>query len=182
MLLAVLAQAQPLTFDVWTWLFESINVLVIMLFLYKFLWQPLQKVMGERESFVENQLEHAKTSRAEAERLLEQYQARMREAQQEAEAIIKTATAKAEEAGQRILREAEEEAQRTLERAKTEIAREREKALAAIRDEVTGLVVLATGRLIGKTLTDEDHKRLVQQFVDEVAAAQASASETGDAQ
>ena len=44
MLLTVLAQAQsqPLTFDVWTWLFQSINVLIIMLLLYKFLWQPLQ--------------------------------------------------------------------------------------------------------------------------------------------
>lgn len=185
MLQAVLAQAQPLTFDFWTWLFESINVLIIMLLLYKFLWRPLQKVMHEREQFVENQLEHAKASRAEAERLLEQYQARIREAQQEAETIIKTATEKAEEAGQRIIREAEAEAQRTLERAKIEIAREREKALAAIREEVTGLVVLATGKLIGKTLTEEDHKRLIQQFVDEVAAARADASggaKMGDAQ
>lgn len=185
-MLTVLAQAQPLTFDFWTWFFQSINVLVIMLLLYKFLWQPLQKVMNEREQFVENQLEHAKTSRAEAERLLEQYQAQMRQAQQEAEAIIKAATEQAEETSQRIIREAEEQAERTLERAKAEIAREREQALAAIRDEVTGLVILAAGKLIGKTLTEEDHKRLVQQFVDEVATARADtpggAAEMGDAQ
>lgn len=172
-MLTVLAQSQPLTFDVWTWLFQSINVLIIMLLLYKFLWQPLQSVMNKREQFVEDQLEHAKTSRAEAERLLEEYQTRMRQAQQEAEAVIKAATEKAEEAAQRIRREAEEEAERTLERARTEIARERERALAAIRDEVTGLVVLAAGRLIGKTLSEEDHKQLVQQFVDQVAAAEA---------
>lgn len=189
MLLTVLAQAQsqPLTFDFWTWLFQSINVLVIMLLLYKFLWQPLQAVMNKREKFVEDQLSHAETSRAEAERLLEEYQARMREAQQEAEAVIKAATEKAEEAGQRIMREAEEEAERTLERARTEIAREREKALTAIRDEVTGLVVLAAGKLIGKTLTEDDHKHLVQEFVDQVAAAEAKKpagdkSQIGDVQ
>lgn len=189
MLLTVLAQAQsqPLTFDFWTWLFQSINVLVIMLLLYKFLWQPIQAVMNKREKFVEDQLDHASTSRAEAERLLEEYQARMREAQQEAEAVIKAATEKAEEAGQRIVREAEEEAERTLERARTEIAREREKALTAIRDEVTGLVVLAAGKLIGKTLSEDDHKHLVQEFVDQVAAAEANkpgsdAAQIGDAQ
>ena len=186
-MLTVLAQSQPLTFDVWTWLFQSINVLIIMLLLYKFLWQPLQSVMNKREKFVEDQLEHAKTSRAEAERLLEEYQARMRQAQQEAEAVIKAATEKAEEAGQRIIREAEEEAERTLERARTEIAREREKALTAIRDEVTGLVVLAAGKLIGKTLTEDDHKHLVQEFVDQVAAAEAKKpagdkSQIGDVQ
>src|SRR5690606_4569573 len=164
---------QTCALPIWTWLFQSINVLIIMLLLYKFLWQPLQSVMNKREQFVEDQLEHAKTSRAEAERLLEEYQTRMRQAQQEAEAVIKAATEKAEEAAQRIRREAEEEAERTLERARTEIARERERALAAIRDEVTGLVVLAAGKLIGKTLSEEDHKQLVQQFVDQVAAAEA---------
>lgn len=189
MLLTVLAQAtsQPLTFDVWTWLFQSINVLIIMLLLYKFLWQPIQAIMNKREKFVEDSLEHAATSRAEAERLLEEYQARMREAQQEAEAVIKAATDKAQEAGQRIMREAEEEAERTVTRARAEIAREREKALAAIRDEVTGLVILAAGKLIGKTLSEDDHKHLVQEFVDQVAAAKTNrpegdGAELGDAQ
>ncbi|OUM87418.1 hypothetical protein [Caldibacillus debilis] len=63
------------------------------------------------------------------------------------------------------------------------IAREREMAVAAIREEVANLVVLAAGKLIGKTLTAEDHKRLVQQFVDEVAAgAQGAQAGPGDVQ
>lgn len=178
------AASQPLTVDVWTWLFNSINVLVIMLLLYKFLWKPIQAVMAQREEFVENSLAHAAESKAEAEQLLAQYQEQMRAAQQEAQSVIEDATEKAKAAGERIVREAEEEAAKTLSRAKAEIDRERDKALSAIRDEVTSLVVLATGKLIGRTLTDADHRHLVQEFVDQVAAgdSEAAGEQIGDVQ
>jgi len=179
MLLTVLAAvaaeghgpSQPLTFDVWTWLFQSINVLVIMLLLYKFLWRPVQGIIQKREEFIETSLNKAAESRAEAERLLSEYQAKMKAAQAEAQATIEDAVKRAEEARQRILKQAEEEAEQTLARARADIAREREQAVAAIREEVANLVVLAAGKLIGKTLTADDHKQLVREFVDQVAAA-----------
>ncbi|HEY8496962.1 MAG TPA: F0F1 ATP synthase subunit B [Limnochordales bacterium] len=191
MLLTVLAAAaaeghgpsQPLTFDVWTWLFQSINVLIIMLLLYKFLWRPVQGIMHKREEFIETSLRKAAESRQEAERLLAEYQAKMQQARAEAQATVEDAVRKAEEARQRILQQAEQEAEQQLARARADIAREREMAVAAIREEVANLVVLAAGKLIGKTLTAEDHKRLVQQFVDEVAAgAQGAQAGPGDVQ
>lgn len=177
------AASQPLTVEIWTWLFNSINVLVIMLLLYKFLWKPIQTVMAQREEQIENSLSHAAESKAEAERLLAQYQEQMRAAQQEAQAVIAEATEKAQAVAERIAREAEEEAAKTLSRAKAEIDREREKALSAIRDEVTSLVILATGKLLGRTLDEADHRHLVQQFVDQVAAGEVdTAEEAGDVQ
>lgn len=178
------AGSQALSFDVWTWLFQSINVLVVMLLLYKFLWKPLQAMMAEREEFVENSLSHAAQSREEAEKLLAQYEEQMRTAQEEAQAVIAEATEKAQQAAERISREAQEEAAKTFNRAKAEIEREREKALSAIRDEATNLVVLATGKLIGRTLNADDHRHLVQQFVDEVAAGdvEGQTEQAGDVQ
>lgn len=171
------AVSQPLTVDVWTWLFNSFNVLVIMLLLYKFLWKPIQTVMAEREELIENSLAHAADSKAEAEKLLAEYKQQMQSAQQEAQAVIAEATEKAKAAGERIVRDAEEEAAKTFARAKAEIDREREKALSAIRDEVTSLVILATGKLIGRTLTDDDHRHLVEEFVDQVAAGETAAAD-----
>lgn len=188
MLLTVLAAVaegptQPLTFDIWTWLFQSINVLVIMLLLYKFLWRPVQGIIHKREEFIETSLSKAAESRAEAERLLAEYQAKINEARQEAQSIVDDAVKKAEEARQRIVREAEQEAEENMARARADIARERERAVAAIREEVANLVVLAAGKLIGKTLTPEDHKHLVQEFVDQVAAAEGEQQQrSGDVQ
>ena len=50
-------------------------------------------------------------------------------------------------------------------KAKEEIAAEREKALAAIRDEVATLAVLAAGKVIGRAINKEDHEALIQEFV-----------------
>lgn len=185
MLLTALATVnQPLSFDIWTLIFQSANVLVIMLVLYKFLWQPLQAMMEEREQTIEDSLNHAAESKAEAERLLEEYETRMREAHTEAAAIVDEATAKAEAAAQRIAKQAEEEAEQTMTRAREEIERERQKAVASLREEMTGLVVLAAGKVIDKTLDEEDHKQLVRQFVDDVAATDSAGADEqiGDVQ
>ena len=72
--------ANPVSFDLWTLIFQSINVLVVMGVLYFLLFKPVAGIMQKREEFVENQLAHAATSREEAERLLAEYQAQIKNA------------------------------------------------------------------------------------------------------
>jgi len=171
---ATAAGANPLSFDLWTFIFQAINVLIVMFVLYKALWGPLSKVIADREQFVETSLNRAAEAKDEAEKLLAQYQEQLRNAEREARAVVEQATRSGDEARQRIIAEAEAEAQRMVERAKTEIAREREKALAQIREEVAGLVMLATHKVLGRAMTDEDHRALILDFVDEVQASMGS--------
>ena len=48
--------ANPVSFDLWTLIFQSINVLVVMGVLYFLLFKPVAGIMKKREEFVENQL------------------------------------------------------------------------------------------------------------------------------
>lgn len=166
---AAAAGANPLSFDFWTFLFQAINVLIVMFVLYKFLWGPLSKIINEREQFVEDSLARAAAAKEEAEQLLARYQEQLRQAEREAQSVVERATQAGEQARQRIMAEAEQEAEKMLERARVEIARERERALAQIREEVAGLVLLATHKVVGRSLTHEDHKALIYDFVDEVS-------------
>lgn len=157
--------ANPVSFDVWTLIFQSLNVLVVMGVLYFMLFKPVAGIMKKREEFVENSLAHAAQSKQEAERLLAEYQAQLRGARDEAQQIIEKATRDAEEYSRKRREEADQEAQAMLEKAKTEIALEREKALSAIREEVATLAVLAASKVIGRALNQEDHEALIRDFV-----------------
>lgn len=172
------AGANPLSFDFWTFLFQALNVFIVMFVLYKMLWGPISKIIEERERFVEDSLAKATAAKEEAEGLLARYQEQLRQAEREAQSVVERATKAGEEARQRMIAEADAEAQKMLERARVEINREREKALAEIREEVTGLVMLATQKVVGRALTDEDHKALVRDFVAQVDKADADGDST----
>lgn len=174
------AGANPLSFDFWTFVFQAVNVLIVMFVLYRFMWGPLSKIIQEREEHIENSIERANAAKSEAEELLARYKEQLRQAEREAQSIVERATKAAEDARQRIMSEANAEAEKMLERARVEIAREREKALEEIRDEVAGLVMLATYKVVGRALTDEDHQALVRDFVARVDGQTSGAARRAD--
>lgn len=168
MALVPLAADNPISIDLSTFIFQAINVLVVILVLYFLLFKPLGGLMEKRTQFVEGSLAEAKSQREEAQKLLAQYQEQLQNAQAEARDIVSQATREAEDVARIRRKEAEAETQRLLERAKAEIENERQKALASIRDEVTSLTLLVAERVIGRELNQDDHKRLVQDMLTDI--------------
>jgi F-type H+-transporting ATPase subunit b len=161
--------ANPVSFHLWTFILQAINVLVVLGGLYVLLFRPLGAIMAKREEYVENTLSNAASARTEAERLLAEYQARMKSVEEEAQTLLDNAARAAEEYERKRKSEADAEYEQMIAKAKIEIEAERQKALAAIRDEVGTLVVLAAGRLIGRVINEEDHRELVRDFVTKVS-------------
>lgn len=171
------AGANPLALDIWTFLWQALNVLIVMAVLYKMLFKPLGGLMERRTQAVEEALANAKAQREEAERMFADYQEQIKNAQAEAREIVGKATREAEEYSRRRRDEVEAEAERMLERAKTEIESERQKALASIRDEVTTLTIAVAERVIGRELNSDDHSRLVREMLTEVESRDLKAGE-----
>ena len=70
---------------------------------------------------------------------------------------------------QELKQKAEEESRRTVEAARKEIEAERERAVQSVRNEVASLVVAATEKVIGETLDDDKHRKLIEKAIAEVA-------------
>lgn len=149
---------------VWT----VVNFLVLLWLLNKYLFKPLLKVVSDREQEIENNLQRAAADRAEAERLRREFAEQVQGAQRQAQSIVAEATRGAQAEADRILNEAREKAAAELARAQEAIQVEKERALAELRAEVASLAVAVAGRVIERSLTDEDHTRLAQKFVEEV--------------
>lgn len=166
------APANPVSFDLWTFIFQAANVLIIMFLLYKMLFKPLGGLMQQREEFVENSLSQARATKEEAHKLLAEYKEQRARAESDAQKIVEKATKDAEEYGRRIRLQADEDAEKALEKAKVDIARARDRALAEIRDEVATLAILAAGKVIGRAINEDDHRSLVREFVDKAGELQ----------
>ena len=163
---------EALGFHPMTFLFQAINVSVIVLVLYKFLWKPLIQSMANREEKIEGDLREAASAREKAEEIIASYQQKIDLADQEAQAILERAAKMAESNRMEMIALAREEAARALEQSRVDIEKEKRAALAAIRSQAADLVVMAAGKVLARTLTSGDHEHLLREALTEVERLQ----------
>lgn len=163
---------EALNFNIWSFLFNAVNLLIVIGVLYILAYKPVTNVLLEREEKIEGAIEDAAKSQKEAKELLAKYEAQIKEAKNEAQQIIAKATKIGEEMGEEIVAKAGQEANKTLAKAKAEIEGEKLKALAEIKGEISTLVILAAGRVIERELSVTEHERLIQDFLSKAGELQ----------
>jgi len=145
----------------------SLNFLVFAVLLYWLFGAPLSKMLAARRARIEQGLKDAEEARlaresAETERL-----AAIQEARREANDILVRAQKVADDSRQRDLAATREELERIRQRATEDIAAEKQRALVELRREVADLALQAASRVVGETMTDQRHRRLVEEFLAE---------------
>ena len=145
-----------------------INFLVLVAILNKFLYKPLLGMLETRKQEIRNKYDEAEAARSEAVKMKEEYTREMQNARREAQEIITKATKLAEDSKSQILSEARDESAKMIKKAQEEIHLEKEKAKAELRNEVASLAVLAAGKILDRTIQQEDHEKMVREFVNEV--------------
>ena len=145
----------------------SLNFLVFAVLLYWLFGAPLSKMLAARRARIEQGLKDAEEARlaresAETERL-----AAIQEARREANDILVRAQKVADDSRQRDLAATREELERIRERATEDIAAEKQRALVELRSEVADLALQAASRVVGETMTDQRHRRIVEEFLAE---------------
>lgn len=149
-----------------------INFAVLLAILYKFLYGPLLGMMEKRQNEIKNNISQAEDIRKEAENLRAQFTAELDKARRDAQEMITNATRIGEETKNQIISEAKDNAAKIAQKAQEEILREKEQALADLRNEVASLAILAAGKVLGKTMTVEEHRQLVDKYIQEVGEIQ----------
>ncbi|HKY12060.1 MAG TPA: F0F1 ATP synthase subunit B [Gaiellaceae bacterium] len=149
---------------VWTLVCFAITFFV----LRRYAFGPVQRIIDERRQRIRQALDEADNARAEARRLLEEHRAMMQQARGDAEQILAEARRVAESQRERMRDELEADRQRRIEETTKQIEAETRRALEQIRAEVADLTLEATSKVTGKVLTDDDHRRLIEDAIGEL--------------
>jgi F-type H+-transporting ATPase subunit b len=148
----------------WTWIIFGLVFLV----LYKFAFKPIREQLEARENRIRETIDKAHQVKAEAEALLDKHGELMDRAKADAQEIINQGREAAETAKNAIVQSGQEEARASVDRAKREIELETKKALDEIRRETVDLTIMAASQVIGRSLEDEDHRRLTSEVIEEM--------------
>lgn len=152
----------------WTFVFQIANTLILFLVLKKLLFKPVTEMMNNRQDGIRNSLKDAENKNLEAEALISTYQKKIENAKDEGFEIIKAMRKEAEANAKSIIHAADAEANKIREKALIEIEREKEKSINLLKDEVSDMALMAASRVIEKELNDDEHRRLIKEFIGEV--------------
>jgi len=149
---------------IWTLIAFGVTFLI----LRRYAFPPIQEALDKRARAIGESIEAAQKTKHEADQLLEEYRARLREAREQADDIV----ARSRRAAENIQDEAKADAKKyrdeLMESTRKDIEAETRRALDEIRKEVANLTVMATEKVTRMSLDDDEHRRLIQEALDEV--------------
>jgi F-type H+-transporting ATPase subunit b len=158
---------------IWTLLAFGITLYL----LNKLAFPRIAAALDRRRVTIQESIDAAQRAKQEADELLEEYRARLREAREQADDIVARSRKAAENVADETKVEAAKQREALLANARRDIEHETRRALEELRKEVADLTVMATEKITRKSLTEEDHRRLIEEALTEVDFSELAGTE-----
>ena len=152
--------------SVYTWTTLSLIVVVGLI-----VWGGKDAIVGsldKRAERIRKELDEAQTLREEAQKTLEQYKRRQREATEEAQAILEHAKDEASRLRQQAEADLKDSLARREQQAMEKIAQAEAQALAEVRGRAVDVAIAAAGRLITESLDEAKSGDVMARSIEEV--------------
>jgi F-type H+-transporting ATPase subunit b len=158
------------TFNVWTFLFEVLNFLVLAFVLHRLLYRPLREAIALRQAENDRARAEAEAARKEADLARQQLAAKLAEADRQCQDVLHTAAEQAEAEKAKRLAAAEAAAKAIGEQARHDAQQLRRDTIAELEGEVGELAVGLADRLLMQACDASLHRQFVHRLVETIRA------------
>ena len=158
-----LVQLDPGLF-IWT----ILTFLILLGVLAKFAWNPLLKMLKDREDLIRSSLEDAEKAQTELANLNAEREEIINKARSEAQSILSEGKVAASKLKDETLKAAKDQAKSILTDAEKQIRIEKHKVIEEIKSEVVDLSLSVAEKLIKKNISREDNQTLIDESLENV--------------
>jgi F-type H+-transporting ATPase subunit b len=153
-------------------IFWSIVCFLILFFvLWKFVFKPVGKMINARQDEIRKNLDEADRQRDEAIKYLEEQKEMLEQSKKEAREIIESGRQASRKAQEEMLESSHEKSRQMLDQALEEIKMEKERSLNEVKNRIIDIAMQTTEKIISKSLSEEEHKKLIEESLQEVGKA-----------
>ena len=159
-------QVQELvSFVPWTFIAQICNLFIQVYLIKRFLFKPVNAMLEKRKAMADAEIQDAAKAKDDAQAMKAEYEQNMLDAKDKANEILSTAQKTAAAQSEEMIREAAQQAAAIKSKAESDIAREKVKAVNEIKDEIGSMAMEIAGKAIGRELHEEDHAKLINEFI-----------------
>jgi F-type H+-transporting ATPase subunit b len=148
-----------------------VGFLIVFWVLKRFAFGPLLKIMQDRRDKIAADFDEADKARASAEQLVADYEERIKNIEAEARQKIQEAIGEGRRMGAEIKEQAHAEARGIIEKAKGDLVRDIATARVQLKEDIVAMTLAATQKILSESLDDNRHRKLINDFIDQVETA-----------
>ncbi len=153
-------------------LHDTILLALAVLFLFTamsyLLFDPVRKMLKDRQERIEGDIYAAKKDKEDASVLKDKYDAKLKDVEKEAEEILSEARQKALKNEARIIDEAKEEAARIIKRANEEALLEKKRVMDEAKQEMISIASMMAGKVVSASIDTSVQDALVEETLKEI--------------
>ncbi len=146
----------------------AVAVFVLFLFMSYMLFKPTRDLLRKRQARLMADLDTAKADKEEALSLKNEYEAKMADAQKDADAVLSEARQKALRNEEQIVSQAKEEAAGIIRQAKNEAELEKQKAADEVKTQIIDVASLMAGKVVAASIDTNIQDSLIEETLKEV--------------
>ncbi len=154
-----------LNINFFTALFTLVNTVILFLALKHFLFQPVMKMIADRQKEIDDLYSDAESSRDNAMALEAEYKQKLSAATETGERLVKEAVARGQAREEEIIRQANRDAAAIMDKAAADIAQEKKKAINDAKDEISGIAIAIAEKVVEREINAVDQQQLVDDFI-----------------
>ena len=156
-----------LKFDIVNFVCVVVNLLVLYVLMKKFVFGRVTKIIDARQALLEEKNASVSKAQEEADRLRKEYEKSLENANETSVQIVKEAKSRARAEYNKIMARAAADAEAMKAGAEKAIATEREKQMDELHVQIMDLAVEAAGRIMSEKSSPETDKALYVAFIKE---------------
>ncbi|MCI9123857.1 MAG: F0F1 ATP synthase subunit B [Eubacterium sp.] len=146
----------------------AISIFVLFLALSYLLFNPVRKMLYDRQRKIQGDIDNAKTDKEKAAAMKAEYEEKLRNADKEVEAILSEARQKALKNEAHIVDEAKQEAARIIQRANEEARLEKNRALDEMKQEMITVASMMAAKVVAASIDTTVQSTLVEETLKEM--------------
>ena len=147
---------------------SMIAVFTLFLALSYILFNPVRDMLKKRQEMVQETKDTANKEKEDALKLKAEYDAKVKNAEAEAEEILTEARKRALKNERVILEEAKEEAARIIANANVQIELEKKKAMDDLKQEVVAIATMMAGKVVAASIDEKLANQLISDTLKEM--------------
>ncbi len=146
----------------------GINIFILFFALSYLLFNPVRDVLEKRKKKIADELEQAATDKTTAAAIKEEYEAKLKDVNKEAEDILEAARRKAKAREAEMLEEAKAEAARIIERGNREVELEKKKAVDELKQDLVNIATRMAEKAVGNSIDVKIQDALIDETLKEM--------------
>ena len=146
----------------------AVAVFVLFLFMSYMLFKPTRELLRKRQERIEADLESARSDKDDAEALKNEYEAKMANAQKDADAVLAEARQKAVKNEEMIISQAKDEAAGIIRQAHNEAELEKRKVADEVKTQIIDVASVLAGKVVAAGIDTNIQDSLIEETLKEV--------------